>query len=291
MKTPDPRLSQLRKLAWALAVLVLAITSLSAFIRLSRAGLGCEPWPQCYAQRAAMTPQALDALDSPAVTTARVAHRVVATVALLLVIFLLVKTLGQQPALRRQGRIVLGLLALALFLAVLGRMAGPSRAAFVGVGNLLAGLGMFALSVRLVQATGSPSPAATLQRSWTFAAVALLLLQIALGGLVSVTQLSDRCGEAALCQWHRGTALAVLALLVPLGVVALRRGARAPGGTLVLLALAQAALGLAMLWLPAVPIALGLAHNVLAGLLLAALVSLLPPPAGFSPSPSGRGLG
>ena len=37
MKTPDPRLSQLRKLAWALAVLVLAITSLSAFIRLSRA--------------------------------------------------------------------------------------------------------------------------------------------------------------------------------------------------------------------------------------------------------------
>lgn len=291
MKSPDPRLSQLRKLAWALAVLVLAITSLSAFIRLSRAGLGCEPWPQCYAQRAAMTPQELDALDSPAVTAARVAHRVVATVALLLVIFLLVKTLGQQPALRRQGRIVLGLLALALFLAVLGRMAGPSRAALVGVGNLLAGLGMFALSVRLVQVTGSPSPAATLRRSWTFAAVALLLLQIALGGLVSVTQLSDRCGDAALCQWHRGTALAVLALLVPLGVAALRRGARALGGTLVLLAVAQAALGLAMLWLPAVPIALGLAHNVLAGLLLAALVALLPPPAGFSPPPLGRGLG
>lgn len=285
MKSPDPRLSQLRKLAWALAVLVLAITSLSAFIRLSRAGLGCEPWPQCYAQRAAMTPQALDALDSPAVTTARVAHRVVATVALLLVIFLLVKTLGQQPALRRPGRIVLGLLALALFLAVLGRMAGPSRAAFVGVGNLLAGLGMFALSVRLVQVTGSPSPAATLRRSWTFAAVALLLLQIALGGLVSVTQLSDRCGEAALCQWHRGTALAVLALLVPLGVVALRRGARAPGGTLVLLALAQAALGLAMLRVSAVPLALGLAHNVLAGLLLAALVALLPPPRDLSSLP------
>lgn len=279
MKTPDPRLSLLRKLAWALAALVLAITSLSAFIRLSRAGLGCEPWPQCYAQRAQMSPQELDTLDTPAVTAARMAHRVVATVALLLVIFMLVKAYGQQPVLQRQGRLVLGLLALALFLAVLGRMAGPSRAAFVGVGNLLAGLAMFALSLRLVQASTGWRPTATAPRAWTLAALALLLLQIALGGLVSVTQLSDRCGDAALCQWHRGSAFAVLAMLVPLGVAAMRRGARTLGGTLVLLALAQAALGLAMLWLPAVPLALGLAHNVLAGLLLAGLLSLLPPPA------------
>lgn len=282
MKTPDPRLSLLRKLAWALAALVLAITSLSAFIRLSRAGLGCEPWPQCYAQRATMTPQALDTLDSATVTGARMAHRVVATVALLMVIFLLVKCFGQQPVLRRQGRLVLGLLALALFLAVLGRMAGPSRAAFVGVGNLLAGLAMFALSLRLVQASTGWRPAPAPPRAWTIAALVLLLAQVALGGMVSVTQLSDRCGEAALCQWHRGTALVVLALLVPLGVAAMRRGARGLGGTLVLLAVAQAALGLTMPWVSAVPLALGLAHNVLAGLLLASLLSLLPPlePAG-----------
>jgi cytochrome c oxidase assembly protein subunit 15 len=38
------RVSRLRKMAWLCAALVLAITSLSAFIRLSRAGLGCEPW-------------------------------------------------------------------------------------------------------------------------------------------------------------------------------------------------------------------------------------------------------
>ena len=36
-------MSLLRKLAWATLVLVLAITSLSALIRLSRAGLGCDP--------------------------------------------------------------------------------------------------------------------------------------------------------------------------------------------------------------------------------------------------------
>jgi heme A synthase len=159
---------------------------------------------------------------------------------------------------------------------VLGRIAGPSRAAFVGVGNLLAGLAMFALSLRLVQASGPARPAPARLRAWTLVALVLLLVQIALGGWVSVTQLSDRCGHAALCLWHRGTALGVLAMLLPLGIMAMRKGARGRGGALVSLVVAQAALGLAMLWVPAVPLALGLAHNVLAGLLLAVLLALLP---------------
>jgi cytochrome c oxidase assembly protein subunit 15 len=276
MNAPDPRLSQLRKLAWACAVLVLAITSLSAFMRLSRAGLGCEPWPQCYAERAAMTPEALEPLDGPAVTTARVLHRVAASTALLLIIFMLVRTFAQQPVLQPQGRLVLGLLALALFLAVLGRMGGASRAPAVGLGNLMAGLAMFALSVRLVQASVAPVPGVVSLRGWTMGALGLLLLQIALGGLVSVQQLSARCGEAGLCQWHRATALAVLALLVPLGVMAWRRGARGPGAALAALAVAQAGLGLLQLGWPGLPLALGLAHNLIAALLLAALLALLP---------------
>ena len=44
------RMASLRKVALACAALVLAITSLSAFLRLSASGLGCEPWPQCYGQ-------------------------------------------------------------------------------------------------------------------------------------------------------------------------------------------------------------------------------------------------
>ena len=50
MNQSEGRMTRLRRLAWLCAVLVLAITSLSAFIRLSRAGLGCTPWPQCYTQ-------------------------------------------------------------------------------------------------------------------------------------------------------------------------------------------------------------------------------------------------
>ena len=46
----------LQRMAWVCAVMVLLIMSLSAYLRLSKAGLGCEPWPQCYGQ-ALRTPQ------------------------------------------------------------------------------------------------------------------------------------------------------------------------------------------------------------------------------------------
>ena len=42
---PARPLMQLRRLALLCAVMVLAVTSLSAYIRLSKAGLGCAPWP------------------------------------------------------------------------------------------------------------------------------------------------------------------------------------------------------------------------------------------------------
>ena len=275
MHATDRRLSQLRKLAWACAVLVLAITSLSAYIRLSRAGLGCEPWPQCYAQRSTMSPQALERLDTSTVSAARVVHRVAASTALLLLILMLVKTLSQQPALWVQGRLVLAMMALALFLAVLGRMGGVSRSPAVALGNLLGGFCLFALNVRLVRATGTGGAGLPSLRGWVAAALALLLLQIALGGLVSVGQFGERCDQAGLCQAHRGSALAVLALLLPLGVLAWRRGERVAGAALAVLVLVQAGLGLLHLS-TGLPLELALAHNVTGALLLAVLLVLLP---------------
>lgn len=62
----------LHRLALWSAALVLAITSLSAFIRLSQAGLGCEPWPQCYGSglRAAQRGDAQPAGDGAALLLA-----------------------------------------------------------------------------------------------------------------------------------------------------------------------------------------------------------------------------
>ena len=43
----------LRRLAWLCAAMVLAITCLSAFVRLVNTGVGCTPWPGCYGQTGA----------------------------------------------------------------------------------------------------------------------------------------------------------------------------------------------------------------------------------------------
>ena len=50
MTHADRRIALLHRMALLCAALVLTITSLSAFMRLSKAGLGCQPWPQCYGQ-------------------------------------------------------------------------------------------------------------------------------------------------------------------------------------------------------------------------------------------------
>jgi cytochrome c oxidase assembly protein subunit 15 len=249
MAATDPRRT-LRRLAWACAVLVLAVTSLSAFIR----------------------------LDGTGVPAARVAHRVLASAALLVVIFALVRAHTGGPALRREGRIALGLLALGLFLAVLGRFAGASQAPGVVVANLLAGFAMFALAARLLQAT-SGGVGRELPRALHLAAVALLALlalQVALGGYASATQAAGRWGELASCQLHRAGGWLLAVLMVPLGIAAWRRGAR-PGLAVAVLAALEAVLAG---WAPA------LAHNVLAALLAAALLGLLQPRPSSPSSPS-----
>lgn len=275
MDAPDGRLRLLRRLAWACAVLVLAVTSLSAYIRLSRAGLGCEPWPQCHAQRAILAAQALERLDPPAVTSARLLHRTTASATLLVVVTLLVLTLARRPILWPQGRIVLGLLALAVFLALLGRLGGVSRAPGVTLGNLLAGFAMLALGWRLVQAFGPARSGVPALRRWTIAAAVLLVLQITLGGWASTHASAARCDATAACQLHAFVAPPLVALVLGLGIAAWRLGERPSGAAIALLAMAQAGLGLAQVAGP-LPLALGLAHNVTAALLLPAVLGLLP---------------
>ncbi|HXD39849.1 MAG TPA: COX15/CtaA family protein [Ramlibacter sp.] len=303
----DTRKATLGKLAWACAALVLAITSLSAFIRLSRAGLGCEPWPQCYAQVLQATGQPSAAPTDGAVGAARIAHRVVAVVALLMVIALVMTTLSKEPMLWREGRMALGLLALALFLAILGRWTTDARLPAVMLGNLLAGFTMLALSWRLVQSVShAPERTAAPDRvaRWAKIGAALLAVQIVLGGLVSAGHAGLSCPQLLACDtaggswqflnpWHetpidiadpanpagalvhalhRAGALAVAAVLLPLGVAAWRDGRRTGAAVMVLLLL-QAALG-ALLVIAGLPLWLALAHNIVAALLLAAVLGL-----------------
>ena len=303
----DTRIPTLKKLAWACAALVLAITSLSAFIRLSRAGLGCQPWPQCYAQALQATGQPAAAPVEGPVAAARIAHRVVAVVALLLVIGLVMTTLSKEPMLWREGRMALGLLTLALFLAILGRWTTDARVPAVMLGNLLAGFAMLALSWRLVQSVSQqPEPTAahdSLAR-WARVGATLLVVQIVLGGLVSAGHAGLSCPQLPACDtaagswqflnpWHetpldsadpanpagalvhalhRAGALVVAAVLLPLGVMAWRNGRRTGAAVIVLIVL-QAALG-ALLVTGGLPLSVALAHNMTAALLLTAVLGL-----------------
>lgn len=272
MDAIEQRRTWLRRLAWGCAALVLAITSLSAFIRLSRSGVGCEPWPQCHVLRARMPTEVLAQQDSQPVLAARVAHRFSAVAALLLVIALMMIALARQPTLVREGRGALGLLSLALFLAVLGRFAGDSREPWVVMGNLLAGFAMFALASRLALAgRGGAQPAGV--RFAASAGLGLVLLQVSLGAVLTARRPPVGCSENLLCQAHGGGGMMVAALLAGIGMAAWRSGARA-GIVLTLLALVQAALGVALIsgYLALLP---AVAHNILGALTLATLLALL----------------
>jgi heme a synthase len=294
-------------MAWASAALVLAITSLSAFLRLSAAGLGCEPWPQCYGEAWRLAGEGLSGVARDGLVVARIAHRLLAVAALLLIIAMLMSTYSKQPVLRREGRMVLGLLALALFLAILGRWTAGARVPAVTLGNLLGGFALFALSCRLAWTLSQRSASAPSPRwlaRWTWIGGALLVLQVLLGGLVSAGHAGLSCPQLAGCEtaagswqllnpWyepsfdradpthpagalvhalHRAGAWVLAAVLLPLGIVAWRKGRRA-GAWLLALLMLQAGAGAALV-LGGLPLAVALVHNILAALLLAAMLAL-----------------
>jgi cytochrome c oxidase assembly protein subunit 15 len=206
----------------------------------------------------------------------------------------------------REGRMALGLLALALFLAILGRWTAGARVPAVMLGNLLAGFAMFALSCLLALTAGQRTPVdgpADRITRWARVGAALLVAQIALGGLVSAGHAGLSCPSLLTCDlaagswqfldpWrealigadpanpagalvhglHRVGALVVIAVLLPLGMAAWRSGRRA-GAAVALLVVVQTALGAALV-ATGLPLPVALAHNAVAALLLAAVVVL-----------------
>lgn len=309
MSLVDRRRSFLRRLALLCAVLVLAVTSLSAFLRLSKAGLGCADWPACYGQDLRRQQQGLAASHDAQVATAvaRLAHRITASGALLLVITMVLVCLGSKPLFVREGWQALALLALALFLAVLGWWSSSARVPAVAMGNLLGGFLMLALCVRL--ALPAPPGMSIGVRAALALAALLVLVQAALGGLTSAAYAGLSCtgwrdcglheslqsaGWSSLDPWrepvlqagtgnpagalanslHRHAALAVALVLLPSAGLAWRHGRRRTAATLLVLLAAQLAAGVALSAL-ALPLPLALLHNLLAAALLAALLRLL----------------
>jgi len=302
MHPASERHRPLRRMAWLTLCLLLAVTCLSAYLRHSAAGIGCEPWPACFGQGAGATPGAV-IVSGQALTVARVAHRVTATLALLLSLAMVAASLVRRPRLQREGGHSLALLGIALGLALLGVFTPGSRLPAVAIGNLLGGFAMLAVAARLV----APLPRDKLGPV-AIGVVLLLVLQTVGGALVSAAQAGLACTDLRECyeqaraagwDWraldplrvpsfavgtpHAEGALAMLlhrvasVVLVPVvaafGVLALRRSHRGAGLAVLLLLAAQVALGLAIgsTGLPMVPVLL---HNLVTALLLAIVVRL-----------------
>jgi heme a synthase len=293
----------MRYLVLAALLLMLVLTTTSAYIRLSQSGLGCADWPACY-DRAVRLPEAGQLLPGQApLFWAHALHRLSASsvgVLLVLIVFL-----GRTELAGKAARLAAWtVLALAGLLAVLG-MITPSNLPAVTLGNLLGGFAMVALLWWLHQRGRGTGAGGTLQRL----ALAALALQIALGGMIGARHavlscitlpacaggwwpgstdwrlfnpflaLSDSdmgsAAREALIMSHRYGAVLVAAILCVLGAKAVRRGARAAVRGWLLLGLLglQLLLGIGMV-LADFPLPLALLHNLCAALLLGATVGL-----------------
>lgn len=302
--SPDhSRAVVLRRTAWICALLVLCIVGISAAIRLSSAGLSCMPWPACYGQTIASTP-------TLGVEFLRVLHRVAAVVVLPLLLMLVMAGFSRKPQIWSQRWVAVMAVVVAVFLAVLGRWTPGAKVPAVVLGNLLGGFVLLALCVRMAltgQASWQASALAPSARRWGLIALALLLLQVVLGGLLSASLSGLSCPTLTACalpdpvpwqalnpwhiprldaaNWpvhpegvllhllHRSMALlAVLAIIIT-AVLLRRSGWQRTSAALFALLVLQLLLGI-LLVLQGLPLMAAVAHNITAALLLALLFAL-----------------
>lgn len=302
--SPSLLFTRLVYVAFGLMAMVLM---LSAYLRLSGAGLGCADWPACYGQGFA----------DPAVakqphTPARLAHRLTATSLSLVVLAISFMAWRRRAHTPSQWGIVLLALGLTLFLSVLGIWTPGTRLPAVVLGNLLGGMALLGVLwwLSLASRRHGATVADTRFRSAVWIGVILLFVQIGLGGLVSANFAATACSRFPACganwfdawSWaafnpwrelvlqsagtiaipfdaaaihvtHRVTAVAIDFYLLWLGITAVTSGAARHGKTLVGLCFLQAFLGIAAVKF-AHPLAVVLMHNALAALLLLTLLSL-----------------
>lgn len=313
-----------RKLIVTALVLTFGVVVLGAYVRLSDAGLGCPDWPGCYGK---LTPhhatehieQALAENPHGPVSHAKawkeMVHRYFAGALGLLVLGIFVLGWKNRKEAAGSPALPAALLALIVFQALLGMWTVTELLKpFIVTSHLIGGMGTLALLAWLWQRECGPSLYGMANvrhlRLWGGLALAVVAVQIVLGGWVSTNYAALACVDFPRChgEWvpemdffhaftlHRelgmnahGELLShqaltaihwvhrvwALVVVVFAGYAAFRLvrqpGLSGLGGLLGLLLLVQICLGIANVWL-GLPLLVAVMHNAGAALLLLILV-------------------
>jgi cytochrome c oxidase assembly protein subunit 15 len=305
--TSEAKFERMARLVGTLAALAVALTLVvitdSALLRLAQAGLGCEPWPQCYGI----------SLVSEGLTAVRATHRISALAVALDVLMIFVIAVSGGRAAARLAAIAGAALVVIVILTWVGIITSGTRLPAVALANLVGGMTLLALLWWLVlEARGAGRKSTGRVGALALIALPLLLAQIGLGALAHATFGSASCPALAGCamaDWlpqlsvaafdpfrpvagvaghslphadaaavnmtHRLSALVVTAWLAMVAWQAWRvPGMRAGGIVLAAALLLQVATGTLLVVLQ-LPLVAAVAHNVAASLLLAALVNVV----------------
>jgi cytochrome c oxidase assembly protein subunit 15 len=201
---PQRRLTWFRRLALACALLAAAVVVLGAWVRLTDAGLGCPDWPGCYGH---VYPQAGDADPHSGFHFAKALHEMIhryfATTLGMVVTILLIWSVRYRGD-RDQPLIPAALLFVVVCLqGTLGALTVTLLLKpLIVTAHLLGGLTTLGLSwwlSRAPEARQLTEPEAAL-RKYAIAGLAVLIMQIALGGWTSTNYAAVACPDFPTCQ-------------------------------------------------------------------------------------------
>lgn len=211
----------LGRLGWLLFGLSLAVVVISAWLRLSAAGLGCGDWPACYGQILGSPPAAAGGI-------VRALHRAGASVALVVALLLVWRSLRPQP-MQPVAKRAAALLAVMLALAAVGIWSADPRRVAVSFVNILGGMVLVSLSWRVVLGT-RPGAVAARPGPVLKAGMAALTATVLLGALIGARYAAVSCPELPLCAGSAWPSAGGWAALNPLAVVDAAPAAGDPGG-------------------------------------------------------------
>jgi cytochrome c oxidase assembly protein subunit 15 len=206
-----------RLLSLVLPILAILVVIKGAYVRLSDAGLGCPDWPGCYGQ--ILVPKTAADIANPAHLAARpletgkawleMIHRYMASTLGLLIVLMAGVVWRLRQARPSISAVSYWLVPLVCFQGALGMWTVTLLLKpFIVTAHLLGGISTFALLCWNDWAARAPSATRVGQRLWQFTllAIAVLAVQLFLGGWTSTNYAALACTDFPTCQgsfWPR----------------------------------------------------------------------------------------